>query len=206
MDLNDLKGQLETDLDKAVVSSMVLLRNFHLLDDRSRLTGAYFDPRYIPFYYHLGKKIQPKFLLNIGFGLGLPSGVFLMACKTVEKLLALESPDQEFYSPRLALKNVKNRYKNWFKCCVSDLTDDDFVSEMKRNEWDAVLVTEPTSYDRQRAILDVAWNNLAYGGLMVVDHVLSDETNEQAFYDFCKINSREPVVVKTRYGVGMVRK
>ena len=56
------------------------------------------DPKYFPFFYHLGKKVQPRKLLEIGFGLGLVSGCFLQGCKSVQEFTAFQDKRDEFYS------------------------------------------------------------------------------------------------------------
>ena len=182
---------------------MTLMSRFRLLDDKSRSTLAFYNPRYIPFYYYLGKYIQPKTLLHIGFGIGIESGVFLLSCPTVEKFFAIQDPMGDFYSSRIGERNVSDKYKKEFECYVGNIES---ASKIKDNEWDLQLITETMSYDKHRQYFDIAWDNLVYNGLMVVDNLIYHEPIKQAFVDFCTIVNREPIMIDTRNGVGIVKK
>lgn len=206
MDLNELRDQLETDLEKSVISSMTLFNRFRFLDDRSKETGAFFDPRYIPFYYHLAKRISSKTLLHAGFGLGIESGVFLLGCKTIEKFLAFQDPMGQFYSSRVGVNNIKDKYKGQSFYYVGSIQDDKLSDKMTENEWDVVIVTERMGYDQHRLYLDLLWGCMKYDGLMVVDFASSHEPNQQAVKDFCKIMNRDPAIINTRYGVAIIKK
>ena len=106
-----LKQELEVELNKiAVVTPKVLTRRFCFLYETSQLTQAFADNTYFPFFYYLGKKTQPKRLLEMGFGLGFISGSFLQGCKTVEEFVAYQRETEEFYSRRLGRKNILNVY------------------------------------------------------------------------------------------------
>lgn len=205
MILQELQEQLHTDLDKGIVSSTVLLDRFSFIDDKSKITGAYSDPRYIPFYYYLGKKLSVKSLIHAGFGLGLVSGAFLMGCHTVEHFLAFQDSFGEFYFPRLGIKNIKSKYKGHFDCYTGKQGSEDLSNLLKAREWDISLVTDVMSYDQHRQCLDIVWENLKHHGLLVVDHI-SHEPNSKAFEDFCKIVNREPIKIKTRYGVSILER
>lgn len=206
MDLKELKDQLEVDLNKAVISSMALLSRFCLLDDSARNIGPYFDPKYFPFYYHLGKKVSPKSLIHSGFGLGLESGIFLMGCKTVNNFLAHQDPLDQYYSSRIAIKNIKRKYKGKFNCFIGDIHNEEFSDVLKQVEWDMVIVTESKNYEQLRNCYDVLWNSVGYNGLMIVDYVTRQDSNRRAFEDFCKTISRDPLIVNTRYGIGIIEK
>lgn len=205
MELKELTDRLQNDVDKEVMSSMTLFQRFRFMDERSRLTGAYFDPRYIPFYYHFGKYIFPKTMLHAGFGLGLVSGVLLDSCKSVERFLAFQNPRGEYYSPRLAVRNIKDRYKKQFNLYVGAIDDDGFTQMLNKEEWDLIIHTELISYDEHRSEFDILWEQLVYDGLFVIDH-LTHEPCQKAFEDFCKIVNREPIIMDTRYGVAIIKK
>jgi hypothetical protein len=207
MDLEELKDRLTADLDKAAMSSMTLLNGFCFLDDEaSKIMPIFRNTRYIPFYYHLGKYVQPKTFLHAGMGLGLESGVFLMSCHSVEHLLVFQDPMKEHYLPRLGIRNVKNKYKKRdFDSFVGDFDADELRNKINEREWDLVIITEFMNYDRHRKYFDVLWQKTSYDGLMVVEH-LSHEPNKQAFNDFIKLVNRKPVILDTRYGTGIIKK
>lgn len=203
--MQDLKDQIENDLDKAVISSMVLFDRFNFLDPNSKTSGVYFDSRYIPFYYHLGKRLICKNLLHIGFGLGLQSGVFLMGCPTVECFLGFQNPRGEYYSTRLGKKNIRSKYKKEAAYYVGHIQDDAFEPKINKCLWESVILTEITAYDQMRITLDVVWEHMEQGGSLIVDH-LSAENVRKSFSDFCKTANRIPIIIKTRYETAIIEK
>ena len=177
-----------------------------VITEESRITSAYNDSRYIPFYYWLGTLIQPKSLVEIGFRLGLFSANFLRGCKTVEKFLAFQEKTHEFYSPRLGISNVKDHYKGQYYVHIGSINDSVFEDKLKENEWELAIVNEEVGYDRHREYLDSLWSNLHPDGLIVMDYVTRHKPASEAYFDFCKSKNRTPTIVTTRYGVGLIRK
>jgi len=207
MDLAELRDNLNVQLDKQLISSRTLLHGFRMIDEASRKTGAYVDPRYIPFYYYLGKNVSPKSLVEVGFRLGLFSGCFFKSCHSVERFLAFqEAKADEFYSARLGVKNVKDNYKGQFDIHIGHLSDDGFNNLFRSQNWDLGIVNEEVGYDQHRIYLDVLWSQLNDDGLIVMDYISSNDRAKKAFLDFCQIKNREPVIFATRYGTGMVQK
>ena len=56
MDVDLIKKQL----DDCLITSDRLLSGTKLVDETSRMSADYLDPRHFPFYYHLGKQLTPK--------------------------------------------------------------------------------------------------------------------------------------------------
>jgi predicted TIM-barrel enzyme len=73
-------------------------------------------------------------------------------------------------------------------------------------KWDMAIINEELSYDVQRAILDTCWERMNMDGLIVMDYVSRHKPNQEAYEDFCKAKNRLPVIVNTRYGVGLIRR
>lgn len=195
--LNDL-------LDRQPVSSKILLNNFRLIDENSRLSASYADPRYLPFYYYLGKFIHPISMIEVGFGLGLASGCFFKSCKSVNNFFSFQEKTEEFYSPKFGIKNIKNNYKNKFSLHIGKMYDDEFIENTKN--YDFVIINERMGYDHSMSCLEICWKNLEFDGYLVMDSVSAYQPSKESFDNFCKSVSREPVVFKTRYGTGIVRK
>ena len=206
MILDDFKVRLMTDLDRQLVGSKVLLQSFRLIDETSRRTAAYADPRFAPFYYHLGKYVQPRKLLCVGLRLGLLPGCFLKSCDSVESILAIEAQRDTYYSPRLATKNIRQHFKGDFRFKTASLENPSNQSPFDDDVWDMTIVDEEFDYDVCRIVLDKIWDNTAEGGLIVVDYLESAQPNGKAFRDFVKIHNRTPVEFSTRYRVGVVEK
>lgn len=207
IELAELTEKLRPEFERQLVPSKILLDSFRLSDEASRKSGAYQDPRHLPFYYHLAKFCTPKSLLEIGFRLGLASGCFLKKCNTVEKFLAFqETLEEGFYSPRLAKANIHDVYKGEFDFYIGQFTDQEFLSKMS-GDWDMALINEDVGHDKHKNCLDLAWKNLSHNGLMVVDHVRKDNKSvRDSFESFCKIHNRTPAYFNTRYGTGIVQK
>ncbi len=205
MDLTELKKELEEKLNK-LLPSKVFLDRMRVIDEESRRTAAYNDPKYVPVYYWLGTFLQPKSLIEIGFRLGLFSATFLRACKTVERFLAFQEKTSEFYSPKLGKGNVKDHYKGPIDIYIGNINDAAFEAKMNEAEWDVAIVNEEVGYDKHREYLDVLWSKLHLDGLIVMDYVTRHKPAGEAYFDFCKAKNRNPTVIETRYGVGLIRK
>ena len=206
MKITELEEKLRPEFEKQLVSGRILLDNFRLVNEAARKTGAYQDPRHLPFYYHLAKFCNPKYLLEIGFRLGLASGCFLKRCKSVEKFLTFQEQDQEFYSPRLAKANINDVYKGDFDVYVGKVIDQEFLEKMS-GVWDLAIISEDVGHDEHKNYLDLVWNNISHDGLMVVEHVRADNKSvHDSFESFCKIVNRTPIYFDTRYGTGIVQK
>ena len=201
----DFAKELENDVVSEKVIPSALLSKFRFIEESSKKTPAYLDPRYIPFYYHLGKYINPINMVEFGFKLGLNSGCFLKRCETVKKFLAFQEVKADYY-PKISVKNIRDIYKNDFHLHVGDILDESFCKLFEGEEWDLVLINEDLSYDKQLMYMDFSWKNVRIGGLMAVDFVGEKETNKKAFFNFCKTKNRSPDLFSTRYGVGIIQK
>ena len=182
------------------------MNGFRFIDEASRRTPAYSDPLFVPFYYYLGKYVKPKTVVEMGFRLGLFSGSFFKSCSTVDYFFAFQNKPEVFYSPRLAKANIKQSYKGLMDFYVGSVLDDVFVDKLSYKNWDLVIINEEESYDTHRTYLDYVWSNVSHEGLVVMDYVNSHKPAGDALVDFCKGNNRDPIFLKTRYGVGIVKK
>lgn len=199
--------EIEEQLDKQLISSRVLLNNFKLIEESSRLSSSYQDPFYLPFYYYLGKAIQPKSLLEIGVKIGLTSGCFLKGCQTVERFIGFQKKTKDYFSERLAYSNiydVTKKTKPKLDFYHGSILDEQFSSKV--GLVDLILINDKIPYEEMRQTLDIAWTFLNVNGYLVVDYIDSDNAVRDAFSSFCKVSNREPTIFKTRYGVGLVQK
>lgn len=202
--IQEIKQSIDSDLAKGLVSPRILLHDFLLLTEDSRRTPAYLDPTYTPFYYHLGKYIEPKNVLEIGLRLGLLSGCFFRSCKTAEYFAGFQTESSEFYSTRLAVKNITRNFRG--KVATQIGKPEDLKVVIASEKWDLVIVNEELGYDTHREYLELVWGQVNLGGIIVVDYVNQHEPAGKAFKDFCKVVNREPTYLKTRYGVGLVQR
>ena len=202
MKLSELESKVSEDLNNALVSSKVLLQKFRLISETSRLAGSYADPRYTPFYYHLGKYVTPQKLLCVGFRLGMLPGCLLKSCESVTKFLSVQRKTDTFYSPRLGIKNVRDVYKGEFDYQLWENTES--VAPFDNDRWDLTIVDDDFEYDQCRTVLDKIWDRTNANGLIVVDYL--ESRNGNAFRDFARIHNREAVEFKTRYRTGIVQR
>ncbi|MCK9458463.1 MAG: hypothetical protein M0R80_02320 [Proteobacteria bacterium] len=198
--MENLAKELEADINKAItLPTKILMSRFCFLSEGSKFAQIMSDPKYFPFFYYLGKRIQPKRFLEIGFGLGFVSGCFLQGCKTVEEFTAYQHIKDEFYSFLIGRRNIFSVYKNKFTF-INDILD-------LAGEFDFVIINDDDyALDDYRSVLDTAWNHLAYDGLLLIDHAKYGGDCKQVLPDFFKIANRKPVFVDTRYGVALLRK
>jgi hypothetical protein len=206
VDLATLKGLLDHDLETGTVSGRAVLDRFRVIDEESRKTAAYLDHRYAPFYYHLGKRIRPKSLMEIGFTLGLLAGPFFVSCKTVERFVGFKEPSKDFLPTRLGKANIRQVFKGQAEYCVGNLYDSEFAHIFSPNSWDCIILNDETVYDKHLEYLDAVWPCLSEGGLIVAEYIDRHAPAGDAFLAFCESKNRRPQVFATRYGTGIVQK
>jgi predicted O-methyltransferase YrrM len=206
MNTVELKSQIDEFLAKPF-NAKVLLNTARLINENDRRTSAYTDPNYIPFYYHLGKLIQPKSVVEIGLRLGLTGAAFTRSCHSVERYLALqESNAINYYSVRLAKANIRDHFKGELYTHVGSIEDDGFSAMLESQEWDLGIVNDEVGYDHHLLILETVWERIAMGGWLVCDYVASHRPAKRAWDGFCKARNRTPEFFPTRYGVSIVQK
>jgi hypothetical protein len=183
-----------------------LLDRLRLLDDGSRLTGQYQDPRYLPFYYYLSKHTSPRSLLHVGLDLALPSCCFLLGCDSVERFLGFQMEKKSFYSPRIALSNLRDTRRSLpMEYHYGKIIDRDMESKMSSG-FDMVLITSKMNDDEMNEVLEVCWNHMNLDGVMVVDHAVSIPRVGDLFGAFCRSRNRPVVSFDTRYGNALTQK
>jgi hypothetical protein len=205
MKLQDFSKDLDKKLNNQLISSRVLLDKLRLVDDISRKSGQYQDPLYLPFYFHIGKFVNPNSVLQVGLNLGLEMCCFLQGNKNPSYFLGFQNNDGNFYSERLAFSNIKDISKKIkLDFYHGSLLDNDFL--LKLINFDLIMITEKSNFDKIMEALDVCWNKLNLDGFLVVDYLDYDKKIKKIFLDFCKVKNREGFVYKTRYGAGIVQK
>ena len=204
MTLEELKKTLESDIAKCLMSPQILLRKFNMLEEAARDAFISLDPTYFPFYYHLGKYLKPKNMVEIGFGLGINSGCFMSSCETVKEFFAFEG-NTDGYAWRMGRNNIlKINPKMKFELGIGDFRE--FIPNISAKKWDLVLFNIPMAYDEYRYILDILWDSLNLDGYMVVDKIMSEDVCQKAFKDLHKGRNKEYIKLKTLYGSGIIRK
>ena len=206
MELSELRVQLENKLKTSSLSARTFLDRFRLIDESSRNTAAYNDPKYAPFYYHLGSLIQPKNMVEIGFQLGLLSGCFLKSCKTVDNFAAFQESSDNFYSTRIGRSNIRSLYKGKFNAHVGKFYDPEWFELFNSSKWDVIFLNEEMEYAQHMDRMESIWSQVAFNGLIVMDYINFHKPAQQAFLNFCKTKGRVPISIDTRYGVGVIVK
>lgn len=202
----ELKSQIEDFLSKPF-NARVLLNTARLINENDRRASAYTDPNYIPFYYHLGKLIKPKSVVEIGVRLGLTGSALTWSCGSVERYLALqESNATDYYSIRLARANIRDHFKGELYTHVGSVEDEGFSAMLEAQEWDLAIINDEVGYDRHLLFLETVWERIAMGGWLVCDYVESHRPAKRAWDGFCKARNRTPEFISTRYGVSIVQK
>ncbi len=202
-----VKTRLQALLDGNTVSGRLLLDRLRVIDESSRKTAAYCDSKYTPFYYHLGKILTPTSMMEIGFNLGLLSSCFLKSCKTVERYLGFQEKKDDFYSPRLALANLRDSHRGGeIEIYVGKPTDDEFTQKISPKTWDLVILNEEEGFDKHLFYLDSLWPCISEDGIIVSEYIQRHQPAGEAFAAFCESKNRKPVIFDTRYGTGLVQK
>lgn len=189
---------LKSKLTHSLMRSETLLGMVKVLDRSSRETPAFNDPKYLPFYYHLGTQCTPKKVIQIGSKLGLIGACFSQGCKTIESWLVIDehsdSPPQNIIRSNLLMYSEA--------MIVYRLFDEKLFED---NSADLCLLTEKYSLAATERYMELLWDSLSSEGLLVVDYI-HDEAMKKSLTEFCKVRNREPVLFDTRYGLGVVNK
>ena len=203
--LEILKKEINVMLERQIITGRSLLDRFCVIDESSRKSAAYIDSRYAPFYYHLGKCIKPKTMLEIGFDLGLLSASFLTSCSSVEEFFGFkETARGEFFSNKLGIKNIKKSCKNKKLFYHGNMFDDEFDKTIKSKKWDLILINEEKDYDKSLQYLETAWESLNENGFIIVEYLNHHKPSKEAVYDFCENKELKIIEFKTRYGTGII--
>jgi len=206
METEELVKIINNKLRKQILPSSAILRRFRLIDEASRSSLAYTDPTYLPFYYYLGQQLKSKKLLEFGFRLGLASGCFSKGCKTLEKVLAFQKVIDEDYSIRLGSKNLREYFNGEFDVYLGGVGDKTYLEKVKADKWDIVIVHDKQGYDDYMSYLSFVWDHVSPKGLVIMDYLNSHKPANEAYFDFCKVNGREPIRFRSKYGAGMIER
>jgi len=198
--------ELEKDLTKSIVTTNTLTSGFKFIDESSRRTGAFNDPLYIPFYYHLGKYLNPKSMLEVGFDLGFIGSCFLKSCKTVDYMLAMQNKTDSYWDEKLGISNIKKNYKKSFEFYYGELLDKEFLDKIENKTFDLAIINSQGSYDNLFALCDFIYLNLNKDGFIVMDFIKSNKKNEEIFFNIANGYKKEYKVFNTRYGTGVIKK
>lgn len=189
-----------------VFSGKAMLSTFRMLDEESRNTSAYYDPRYAPFYYILGQELPVKSVLEFGFGIGIASGCYVRGCKTVESILSFQETGKSYYSSRIGIHNLKNYFKGVLDVYAGKVNDQIFADKLNARKFDLGILNEERDYDTMMMYFDVMWEHLADEGTLVVDFARSNEIVAKAYESFVKRHGRAKRMIGTKYGVGVISK
>ena len=207
LNFDSIQKEIKELLRKQLVNGKILLQDCKLVDENSRRSPAYSDPLYVPFYYHLGKFINPKNVLSLSFSLGLLEKCFFMSCKSTEYLLAFHQFDEKVYfSPRMGFYNIRLSYKGDFDFFEGNMKNDDFHEKISQKKWDLIFINEENNYDYILYMLEISWEHLSEDGCIVLDNALDLKAVKQAYFSFADSVGRKPNLFETRYGTGILFK
>lgn len=192
---------LKNKFENQDIATEVILPNVKLLDQYSKQSPAFNDPKYIPFYYRLGYEISPIIVTQIGSNLGLIASSFLKSCKTVIEWTFI---DQNKKINNIIKSNVylSHNCKLSFIYLENRDIDDKKINQNYNN---MVLITEDFLDTDFQKYLEYSWKILNNDGFLVVDYLCVKQKKEK-FLEFCSIKNREPTLFNTRYKVGIVIK
>lgn len=141
-------------------------------------------------------------MVNFGFGIGLPLAMFLSV--SPGKALAQHGLSVDYYHPRLGIGNVKRVSGIKPRAFHGDITDPKFLDMLGEKKWGAALICESFGYDRTVMTMQLAWENLADDGYLIVDRLQEDQKIALAFDSFCTIVSRRGIKIRSHAGHGLV--
>jgi hypothetical protein len=192
---------VESKFYKRDISVDVIMPHVKMLDSSSKDSPAFLDPKYLPFYYRLGCEIKSRDIIQIGSNLGLIGAAFMKGCKTVNNWQIIDSKKTFINIVESNLK-LNGNPKVTFRYLDENPIDLDEKVELLA---DVAFISEPQEEKNLMKYMDFLWNRLKSNGLLVVDHFDTPVINKY-FLSFCSIKNKEPILFKTRYGVGILIK
>lgn len=204
--MQELIKQLNHRLFKTFIPPRVLLGRFRFLEESSRTSHASLDRTYLPFYFHLGRVFPTDSMVEMGFGIGLCSGFYLLGNPNIKTFLGFQQKTDEFYSLRVGKHNNRNVCQGERYFHFGFPHDKEFADRLQSRKWGLAISEEKVAYDDHTLRLNTLWDSLQDGGLLVVDYLDGHKPLKKAFDDLCKVKRREPAMIKTRYGIGIMQK
>lgn len=198
------RADLQRRLESSSMPAAALLGSMRVLDEASRHTGQYQDPRYLPFYYHFGRVFAPRRVFFVGLDIGLHLGCMLKGCPNPELAVCLQPVSESFYSPRIAISNARAAAGGRFPVSVHVGSIEEIGPSLHESQpFDAAAVTAEMQSDSLINAMELCWSRLSASGTMLVDR-LSRRGSREVFEDFCKVKGASAAVFETRYGCGIV--
>lgn len=196
---------MEKDISKGIITSRVLTGGFKFLNENDKKSIIYNDPFYIPFFYHLGKRINPVCFFEMGFDLSLISSCFLKSCKSVEYFLAFQQKTQDSYNEKLAISNLKINYKKDFNYYCGNFFDEGFLYHFDKKDFDLIIINSQDNYDKLFAAVEYSYMRLKDNGYLVFNN-LNANKNKEIFLNIAIGYKKEYKVLGTKYSVGILEK
>lgn len=200
---------LRQQLNAGLINSDVILSGAKLVGDTDHESTSFRDPRYLPFYYHLGKQLQPKVVYQIGAKLGLVGAAFMKSCKSVTDWIAMDEDRNHramVITSNLRLNENPAYRTTEYQSGYMGLNDSMLDIKNEHTEafpgCDMSFLSEDFGKDRYLRHLNFLWMILKPEGLLVADYITAND----AFHEFCRVKNREPMIFETRYGVGIVQR
>ena len=205
MNVVELATEVNKRLRKCAINPRHTLSQFKVPNEDYRQSPEYTDPVHYPTYYHLGNLLKPGRLLDVGLESGLESGAFIQGSGPVQTYFAFRESNPDYYwSHRLPCCNVVNQLRAKFHFWHGQMEDPEFLKQFLRYKWDCILIPHPRSAATARRYMDLMWEQLPLEGAMVIDHLRGEV--EPAYLEFCAVKNREPAVIRSRYGMGLIVK
>jgi len=204
--MDDLVKKVRESFSKGALPPQPLLAKFKYLPTGTAERAYFYDPKYYPFFFYLGRHLQAENVLDMSLGNGIPLGCLLLGCRNVKSIVAFQTEKPHGYSARLAKHNVRTAYRGEFQSYVGSIDDPKLQKSLGSREWDTVLLTEELPYDDCLSYIRFIWPNVAKGGLLIMDRLNYVKSIGRAFKDFARTNNRETAVFDTKYGTGLLWK
>jgi len=205
--MQDVIDQVNADLKKSRVSTYFLSSRLTYTPESIRSKIGFSDPKYYPLYYHLGKYISPKNVLDLSFEAGVASGCFLISNNTTESFLGFQKQKNDHYTPTFGRNNIKAVGKTFHQAdvYVGNLEDEEFINKLDK-KWDLVIINKDIGYDEVLTEMKFIWKYISDGGHLILDFCNSDKGVDRALPDFARIMNREYLQFKSKYKAAIIKK
>lgn len=179
------------------ISTEIILPNIKVLNSSSKQSPEFLDPKYLPFYYRLGKELNCKSAIQIGSKLGLVASSFLKGCKSIESWCFFDE-----IKPPINIIESNLKINGCYDCFFNFPIDLNMDTKIL---YDIAFLSQPYDSNKSLLYMKFLWEKIKSNSFFIVDYIFEKNIGE-AFQDFCAIKNRTPRIIKTRYGIGIISK
>lgn len=176
--------------------------NLCMIDEKSKLSSSFSDPKNIPVYYYIAKQFNPKNVIEVSPGLGFYSSAILKGSNSIESIKGYHIENENYYNYRLFLKNIK-RSNRKVDVDFEFLNKDNMLIDDK--EYDMICLSYPLEKSISFDLINDLWDNMS-SGYLIINYTGKNQDNLELKNILSHSINREFLQIESRYGISVTEK